>query len=161
MNGHPEREQLTAWREGWLSAGERARLEAHLAECDACRLTLRQLDQLVNQLRSSAREVAPPPGGWDALLEATLAMRDRIEPLSPPAGRRWLSPAVAAAAALVIALTAFFLLDRTITPVEPAATIAAEADLPDLLLQEHALASDAVPFSTGAMLLFAAEEKRW
>jgi anti-sigma factor RsiW len=161
MNGHPDTEQLTAWREGWLSAGERARLEAHLAECDACRRTLRELERLVQQLRSSAGETAPPPGGWEALLEATLAMRDRIEPLTPPATRRWLNPAAAAAAALIIALTAFFLIDRTVTPIDSPTAVAAEVDLPDLLLQEHALASDGVPFSAGVTLLVATERRRW
>ncbi len=161
MSGHPETEYLTALREGWLTASEAARLEAHLAECAACRRTFRDLDLIVEHLRTSAGEVDPPPGGYEALLEATLALREKIEPIRLPAVRRWFTPAIVAAAALIITLTTVFLLDRSASVQAPAEVTTAETDLPDAMLEEHALASDAVPFSTGVTLLVSAGNSRW
>jgi anti-sigma factor RsiW len=49
---------VTAYLEGVMPADERARVEAHLADCDGCRGYLEDMRRLVGSLNST---VEPPP----------------------------------------------------------------------------------------------------
>jgi anti-sigma factor RsiW len=51
-------ELVTAYLEGVMPADERARVEAHLADCDGCRGYLEDMRRLVGSLKST---VEPPP----------------------------------------------------------------------------------------------------
>ena len=66
---------------------------------------------------------------------------------------------MAVAAILIAAVTAIALLD---TPPPPTVTAEAgvEDEFPEALLEEHARASDLVPFSDGTTLLFLANSRR-
>ena len=52
-------ELLTDYLDGALPAGERARLEAHLAECEACDAYLAQFRTTIRLIRLAARRRAP------------------------------------------------------------------------------------------------------
>ena len=62
-------ELVTDYLEGALDAGERARFEAHLSECDGCSGYLEDMRRLVASLH---RVPAPPPdpATRDALVRA-------------------------------------------------------------------------------------------
>jgi hypothetical protein len=155
----PETARLTALREGWLDSEDARRLREHLEGCPLCRAAGADLDALLEVIDDFPSGVEPPPGGWDALLEATLKMCDRIEPLPVPSRSRWRRLAVAVAAILIAAVTAITLFDTT-----PPPTVTAEAggedEFTEALLEEHARASDLVPFSDGTTLLFLANSRR-
>ena len=160
MNICPESAKLTALREGWLDADEAARLQGHVDECERCRQVLDDLDEVVGMLADHAGAVDPPPGGYEELMKAALLMRDRIVPL--PAGetprRMW--PIVAAAVAAMLAVTTFSIVDPGSRPTRDAAEIALEADIPDFFEEEHALATETLPFSDGAStVLMVSREK--
>jgi anti-sigma factor RsiW len=67
-------ELVTDYLEGALPAGERARFEAHLAECDGCAGYLEDMRRLVGSLRETPQ---PPvdPAAREALLEAFRELR--------------------------------------------------------------------------------------
>lgn len=101
-------ELLPAYALGALDADDRAELEAHLAECAACRLRLEEWRRTAGDLADAVAPAAPPPG-----VRASLLDRVRSEAAVPrPATRserrrRWI---VAAAAVLVVvALTVLLL----------------------------------------------------
>jgi anti-sigma factor RsiW len=62
-------ELVTAYLEGTLPAEQRARMDAHLAECDGCAGYLEDMRRLVGTLQATPE---PPPEGEtrDALLRA-------------------------------------------------------------------------------------------
>jgi predicted anti-sigma-YlaC factor YlaD len=66
-------ELVTAYLEGTMPAAERARVEAHLAECDGCRGYLEDMRRLVGSLQAVA-DPPPDPETRDAL---TRAFRER------------------------------------------------------------------------------------
>jgi anti-sigma factor RsiW len=59
---------VTHYLDGALSAADRARFEAHLDECDDCRVYLAQFAQTLNAL--GALRDATGPDGLDTLLDA-------------------------------------------------------------------------------------------
>jgi len=67
-------ELVTDYLEGTLPAEERARFEAHLAECDGCAGYLEDFRRLVGTLEATPE---PPPEGetHDALLRAFRDLR--------------------------------------------------------------------------------------
>ena len=75
-------ELVTAYLEGALPAGQRARMDAHLAECDGCAGYLEDMRRLVGSLNVTPE---PPPEGEtrDALLRA---FRDLRGGPAPPGG---------------------------------------------------------------------------
>ncbi len=103
---HPD-ELLPWYANGTLEEPERARVEAHLAECARCREELSFLTTLAASVRSADESGAPGEFGGEFGLKRLL----REVGQSPPnrasargAHRTWWRPALAAAAVLVIAV---------------------------------------------------------
>jgi anti-sigma factor RsiW len=100
-------DRLSAYLDGELSAGERAAVEAHLADCEACRAVLDDLKRLVR--RASALDDRPPahdlwPGIAARIQE--LAAEPDVIPLAPRRRRVSFSvPQLAAAALALMALS--------------------------------------------------------
>ena len=61
--------RVTDYLDGALSATDRARFEAHLEECERCRVYVAQFAQTLNAL-GALRVDDPGPESLDALLEA-------------------------------------------------------------------------------------------
>ena len=123
---HPT-EMLSALLDGELPDTERARVEAHVAECAACAAHLRELGALDAFARDAAPLVAPP--GYHEGLPARL--RPRLRDGRAPAvhrSRPWLWP-VAAAVALAV-ITPIVVREQTKTA--PVTTAADEAPAPSL-----------------------------
>jgi len=146
----PESAKLTALREGWLEEDEAARLRGHIAECRACRLVLDGLDEVVELLSGQVDPVEPPPGGYEELMKAALLMRDRTAPLPVRSTPRWMWSMVTAAAVIMMAVTAFSIIDSGSPPPQSVAEMSEEDDIPDFFIEEHALATETLPFSDGA-----------
>ena len=70
-------ELVTDYLEGALPPSERARFEAHLAECDGCAGYLEDMRRLVGSL-SDLPEPPVDPGTHDALLRAFRDLRPAI-----------------------------------------------------------------------------------
>ncbi len=159
MNDCPMSSKLTALREGWLEPEEAEDLRRHTAACARCRETAKRLEEAVRLLRHDADPVAPPRMGWEALLEAA---RDERVTLAFPARRMrtWGIRAAGVAAVLILTIGSIVLLRGGDQTVPPAASGPPPDDL-ELLLEDHALASDQVPFSDGAyMTVLATSEGR-
>src|SRR5437879_4766380 len=60
---HPDRDRLAAFASGRLDDRDSAEIEAHLADCDDCRVVLESLpeDSLVDQLRAAGSVGGGPP----------------------------------------------------------------------------------------------------
>jgi anti-sigma factor RsiW len=67
-------ELVTDYLEGTLPEGERARMDAHLAECDGCSGYLEDMRRLVGTLNATP-EPLPDPATRDALLRAFRDLR--------------------------------------------------------------------------------------
>ena len=61
-------ELVTDYLQNALPARERARFDAHLADCEACRIYVAQMRTTVHVTRAAGRAQQPP--GMHALLEA-------------------------------------------------------------------------------------------
>ena len=103
-----EREQIGAFLDGELEAGERAALEAHLPTCAGCRQALEDQQRLARAF-AALPAVVPPPD-FEARFWARIA-RGEDSPQGLLARlRRWLSPGGALAlAATAAALLLLFL----------------------------------------------------
>ncbi|HNW45130.1 MAG TPA: zf-HC2 domain-containing protein [Elusimicrobiales bacterium] len=102
------RENLSAYLDGELPAGERLSLERHLAACPACSRQLAELRLVSSIFKKHATEPAPR-----ALKDAVFAGREK------PAAGYWLKPALAFAAAaagllVILALPKFADRDQAI-----------------------------------------------
>ncbi len=154
----PETARLTALREGWLGEEDARRLRSHLEVCSICRAAQTDLESILDSICRDLGEVEPPPGGYEALLEATLKMRDQIVPLPVPARSRWRVAVLAAAAVVVVTVSSISILNSD-TPSTPVTVeTVEEGDIPDWLMEEHARASDLLPFSDGATLIILANQ---
>ena len=69
MTCHELVELVTDYLEGTLPESEKARLEAHLAECDGCTEYLEQMRRTI-ELTGRLSEESIPPVAKDRLLEA-------------------------------------------------------------------------------------------
>ena len=58
-----------------VDAAERARVEAHLAECAACRQVLGDLRVINHALASRPAVDAPPAGDWSGFMAFEAALR--------------------------------------------------------------------------------------
>jgi anti-sigma factor RsiW len=125
--------QLAAFSSGELPADVRQVVQAHLAECPACRAALARVDALAGVLAST--QTPPVPAGFAARVTAAARQRREAEPLVAWNPLRWwrLVPApmhAAAAAVLVIGLAVGLLMGWTtlLARQAPPAQAAAPAD---------------------------------
>ena len=145
----PEPARLTSLREGWLESDEAGEVQEHLSHCEVCRGIMADLDEIVELLTSHAASIDPPPGGYRELLNAALLMREKSELLPVRSTPRWMWQAVAAAATIMIALTGYTILDSPAIE-QPVTDLTSEEEaVPDWLVEEHALATETLPFSDG------------
>jgi anti-sigma factor RsiW len=99
-NGHVS-ELLPWYANGTLGPAQRDAIDAHLAACARCRAELGWLRELGTQVRASQ---APPAGdlGLERFLDR-IAGDSNIVPLRRAPRPRWMVPAVALAASLLVA----------------------------------------------------------
>jgi anti-sigma factor RsiW len=69
-------ELVTDYLEGSLPAHERARFDAHLEECEACRAYVEQMRTTVRLTRAAGRTQEVP--GMDGLMEAFRGYKRRL-----------------------------------------------------------------------------------
>jgi anti-sigma-K factor RskA len=81
-----------------LDAEERDGYEAHLAQCERCRVELAELGDATIALALAVPSPAPPPELRTRILEAASSERENVVPL--PVRRSWLWRTTAAAAAV-------------------------------------------------------------
>lgn len=97
MTSHLEERQLNESADGTLDPAEQARVEAHLASCDACRDAVERLRLLRSDLAELPRSIQPP---------AHILMGVRAGLLATPrnpTGRTWyMRPRLLAAAAVLL-----------------------------------------------------------
>ena len=117
-----EREQIGAFLDGELGAGERAALEAHLPTCAGCRQALEDQQRLARAFAALPAETAP--ADFEARFWARIA-RGEDDPQGLLARlRRWISPGRALAlAATAAALLLLFLNSRLPETYEAVATV--------------------------------------
>lgn len=105
----------------------------HLAECGACRETLRKVRELVTAAHGLPRDIAPPPEVWGVLRE-----RMAREPIARAAVTRWWHNGwMATAAAVLLVVGTTLLMPRTIGKAKakgPAPTSVAARPSPVVLL---------------------------
>jgi anti-sigma factor RsiW len=97
VSGHPGPE-LAAYASGDVGADERARIDAHLVDCAACRATVADFRGLLDEL--AATSPAMPDVAWPRY---RAEVRARLAARRPSWRGRWLRPLPAAAAAAVAA----------------------------------------------------------
>jgi anti-sigma factor RsiW len=149
--------RLTALMEGWLDPADAAALREHVEGCPECLRTLTRLEAAVDLLAREAGPVEPPRRGYEALLEASLQERDRL-PAPDSVRMHRLRRFVAAAAVVLLAVSAALLADLGGRPAEETAVEAVDPDLLDELIQEHALATGQLPFSDGSYMSLMADD---
>ncbi len=96
------------FREGHLDQAGKTGLIDHMAQCKSCRQTLAHLDSIDQRLAASLGNIPVSPEFAERV--AAAIRKSEIAPAAP-AVIQWLRPAaIAAAACLVIGLTAWFLM---------------------------------------------------
>ncbi len=116
----PKSEDLSAWLDGEMSTGERARMDAHLAGCDACRVLL--VDW--RALRAEFRGLPDERLGFDLSQVIRGRLAARPIPPSVPRARRWRSlipTGIGAAASLSLGLMMGWSLTAPLAGVAPTA----------------------------------------
>ena len=104
MTRHPDHE-LSAYAAGSLAANERARVDAHLANCPTCRAAVADFRLLLDRLAATAP--MPPEVAWPRY---QAELRDRRAVRAQRSWRtRWLRPAPLAAATAAAAACALLL----------------------------------------------------
>lgn len=98
---HPTEETLSAYRDRELTPGERSRVDNHLAQCAACRRTLREYEFFATQLRGEP-EAVPSRLDWELRERLALQHRGRGWRFLPAAG------SLAAAALLMVLASSVF-----------------------------------------------------
>jgi anti-sigma factor RsiW len=157
MSDCPKSSALTALMEGWLEPEDADRLRDHVETCSVCRQILADLETAVSLIARESGPVEPPTEGYEALLEAALAERDRM-PVSTFKRHPWMRRAVAAAAVLLLAASAALVASSS---GNRGGEVAREAVDPDILelMQEHEYASGQLPFSDGSYMALMADER--
>jgi hypothetical protein len=103
MTCHELDERLDDWVDGAIAEAEGRDVESHLTGCASCREAERQLRQLLAHAAALPRSVAPPRDLWPGIAE-------RIERSSAWSAftTSWQPMALAAAAAVVLGIAAWF-----------------------------------------------------
>jgi Putative zinc-finger len=130
-------DQLSDYLDGELAADETTAVEAHLRECAACNAVLNDLKRIVAQAQHL--EPRPPQADLWAGIER------RIERVTPPRRVSFTLPQLAAAAALLIAVSA----GTAIKLAAPVATVVAPSE--PLAKEEPAPVDAAEPMATIAV----------
>lgn len=121
---HLDEGTIHAWLDGQLPRDEAAQVEAHVAECRQCadavaeaRGLIAASSRILTALDSVPREVVPKQPSFRTEAEARAdAVADAFVPLATAARtrRRWFNAAsLAAAAAIVVAIGTFAVVDKT------------------------------------------------
>jgi len=113
-------DQLPLWVEGDLSTPELAAVEAHLAQCTACRLAATELQASQSWLRETL--ASPFDASDQERLRRSVMEQIKIEPTPKPVRRFATRPALLAACAAVLIIATFSW--RQTQPVAPAPTLA-------------------------------------
>lgn len=122
-------DQLSDYLDGELSPSEAAAVEAHLRECAACNAVLNDLKRIVAQ----AQHLEPRPPQSDLWA----GIEKRIERVAPPRRISFTLPQLAAAAALLMAISAGTAIKLAAPaspatgPIEQVAKAEPPADAPD------------------------------
>ena len=93
-----------------ITSAERQAAQAHLVECAGCTRRLQELRAVVDVLPYSAPQVQPPESLKVRILDAIHMENSHTQPISitrnasPRPRRRWLTPSLAVAAALMLLL---------------------------------------------------------
>jgi anti-sigma-K factor RskA len=101
--GAPDLHELTAaYALDALDAEDVAAYEAHLAQCERCRVDLAGMSEAATALAWASDAPAPPARLRARILDAAAAERDNVVPLRPRSRPRlaWLAAAAAACAAV-------------------------------------------------------------
>jgi hypothetical protein len=122
-----------------------------------------ELDAVVELLGRESGPSEEPPGGYAALLRSTLAMWERM-PVPVRRFNGWFRRVAAVAAVVMLVAAALLVSDQAQRGVVGSDMVAESStesgDLLDQLIEEHALATDQVPFSDGAYLAVMAQRDR-
>lgn len=132
-------DRLDDYVDGALAEAERAEILAHLHTCEACRAEEALLRRILEEARELPKERAPERDLWPAISQEIAGKGMVVAFPARPAARRYWVPALAAAAAALLAISVFV---RT-GPSGPAGPLASP---------------NAVPVSTGKVDLLDAEE---
>ena len=117
---------LDEWLDGTLAPSEAARVEAHLAGCDACRASERQLRQLLAHAAALPRSIAPPRDLWPGV-------EGRIERASGWKAFFGWTPSLALAAAATVIIGVAAVLWTAQRPVVHSAEIPTANATPELV----------------------------
>jgi hypothetical protein len=113
---HASSERLTLYFYGELPAGERRAFDEHLAGCEACSSAVAEMHALRSAL-TPRKAPSRPPADWDAFMQRLLQRIDAPDERHQAGNgirRVGMSPALAAAAALVLAVGTGLLWQRAI-----------------------------------------------
>jgi anti-sigma factor RsiW len=128
-------QQLNRFVAGDLPMADRQAVQAHLAECAACRAKLAELDAVAGVVASTP--TPPIPSGFASCVMAAARKRQKAQPVAVWNLLRWwrLTSApmhAAAAAVLIVGLSVGAVLGWTSAPPEARAETAAEVDPVDV-----------------------------
>jgi len=157
MNDCPKSSALTALMEGWLEPDDASVLRDHVKSCPVCRQILADLETAVSLLARESGAVEPPEGGYEALLDAALAERDRL-PVSAFRRHPWVRRVAAVAAVAILAVSAALMARSGTNEEEGVITEAVDPDILKLM-QEHEFAAGQLPFSDGSYMALLADER--
>lgn len=128
-------QQLNRFAAGDLPVADRQTVQAHLAECAACRAKLAELDALAGVVASTP--TPPIPSGFASRVIAAARQRQQAQPITAWNLLRWwrLTSApmhAAAAAVLIVGLSVGVVLGWTSAPSAAQAETAAQVDPVDV-----------------------------
>ncbi len=153
---------ISDYADGKLDAGEQARLEAHLAACNECRLKVEQTRLLIEHLRILSGEHAPCDL-W-SMVSARIATQDHrgfLSRLITAAGWKTFAFAAPAAAAIVLGVMALRPSQPPVPPVKPVAASQQVASTEyKAYIQAYSEFRSAQPLSDKAALAAAAQLQR-
>ena len=72
MNAHLSEAEVNDYVDRLLNAGDRARIDAHIAVCDRCKNEIRELGELVASSRTISREAQAPRELWPLIAALTI-----------------------------------------------------------------------------------------